>query len=112
MTDPRCTVSIFSAPAVAVMLAQNFLFGAVYQSYLYYVPLYLQNAHGYTPLVSAAVCAALVGMQTLASVLSGQYISHVKRYGEVIWCGFGLWTLYVASPFGSLHSSAPLYVIT
>ncbi|KAL1835931.1 hypothetical protein VTK73DRAFT_5260 [Phialemonium thermophilum] len=90
---PMMPLSIFATPAVAVMLAQNFLFGAVYQSFLYYVPMYLQNAHGYSPLLSAAISAALVCMQTLASILSGQYISRRKRYGEVIWAGFGLWTL-------------------
>jgi hypothetical protein len=86
-------VSIFTNPAVTVMLTQNFLFGAVYQSYLYYLPMYLQNAHLFSPLLSAAISIALVGMQTIASILSGQYISRMKRYGEVIWLGFGLWTL-------------------
>lgn len=75
------------------MLVQSFLFGAVYQSYLYYVPLYLQNAHQFAPLISAAVYCALVVMQTVFSVLSGQYISRRKRYGEVLWFGFGSWTL-------------------
>lgn len=86
-------VSMFTSPAVAVMMAQNVLFGAVYQSCLYYIPLYLQNAHKFTPIGSAAICAALVGFQTILSILSGQYISRRKRYGEVIWSGFGLWTL-------------------
>lgn len=84
---------MFTSPAVAVMMAQNVLFGAVYQSCLYYIPLYLQNAHQYTPIGSAAICSALVGFQTALSILSGQYISRRKRYGEVIWAGFGLWTL-------------------
>lgn len=75
------------------MMAQNVLFGAVYQSCLYYIPLYLQNAHQFTPIGSAAICSALVGFQTALSILSGQYISRRKRYGEVIWAGFGLWTL-------------------
>lgn len=75
------------------MLAQNFLFGAVYQSYLYYLPMYLQNAHRYSPLMSAAIAIAVVGTQAVSSILSGQYISRMKRYGEVIWVGFGMWTL-------------------
>lgn len=75
------------------MLVQSFLFGAVYQSYLYYIPLYLQNAHRYSPLVSASIYVALVGFQTIFSIISGQYISRRKRYGEVLWFGFGMWTL-------------------
>lgn len=35
----------------------------------------------------------LVSTQAIASILSGQYISHRKRYGEVIWLGFVLFTL-------------------
>jgi MFS family permease len=31
----------------------------------------------------------------LASIVSGQYISRMERYGEVIWSGFFLWTLGV-----------------
>lgn len=75
------------------MLVQNFLFGAVYQAYLYYLPMYLQNAHLFSPLTSAAISIAVVGMQAIASIISGQYISRMKRYGEVIWFGFGIWTL-------------------
>jgi MFS family permease len=29
----------------------------------------------------------------VGSILSGQYISRRKRYGEVLWLGFGVWTL-------------------
>lgn len=75
------------------MLVQNFLFGWVYQSYVYYVPLYLQNARGFSPLMSASTAIALVALQAVTSVLSGQYISAFKRYGEVLWIGFGMWTL-------------------
>lgn len=75
------------------MLCQSFLFGAVYQSYLYYLPLYFQNVKQYSVIVSAAFTAVLVSFQASFSILSGQYISRTKRYGEVIWVGFGSWTL-------------------
>lgn len=84
---------LFANPVIVVMLVQNFLFGAVYQSYLYYIPLYLQNARQYRAIVSAAIYSSLTVAQSMGSVLSGQYISRRKRYGEVIWLGFGLWTL-------------------
>ncbi|KAK2036645.1 MFS general substrate transporter [Colletotrichum somersetense] len=90
---PMMPVSIFKNKVITVLLAQNFLLGAVYQSYLYYVPLYLQNAHQYSAIQSASIQVPLVISQAVVSILSGQYISRVHRYGEVIWAGFGLWTL-------------------
>ncbi|KAI1842320.1 hypothetical protein JX266_011488 [Neoarthrinium moseri] len=90
---PMMPLTIFKNPVVAVMLCQSFLFGAVYQSYLYYLPLYFQNVKQYSVVVSAAFTACLVSFQAGFSILSGQYISRRKRYGEVIWAGFGLWTL-------------------
>ncbi|WQF80694.1 Putative major facilitator superfamily, MFS transporter superfamily [Colletotrichum destructivum] len=90
---PMMPVPIFKNKVIVVLLTQSFLFGAVYQSYLYYVPLYLQNAHQYSVIQSAAIYVALVVCQSVFSIISGQYISRVQRYGEVIWAGFGLWTL-------------------
>ncbi|KAK1978463.1 major facilitator superfamily domain-containing protein [Colletotrichum cereale] len=90
---PMMPVSMFKNKVVAVLLAQSFLFGAVYQSYLYYIPLYLQNAHQYSVIQSATIYIILVACQSVFSILSGQYIARFQRYGEVIWAGFGLWTL-------------------
>ena len=75
------------------MLAQSFLFGLVYQVVIYYVPLYLQNAHQYSALYSALMIVSMVGLQSIVSVTSGLYMSHRKRYGEVLWVGFSVWTL-------------------
>lgn len=86
-------MQIFHSPCVVTLLVQSFLFGAVYQSYLYYLPLYLQNARGFSVAESAGFLAVMVFIQAVFSVLSGQYISRTKRYGEVVWCGFGSWTL-------------------
>ncbi|WZH49469.1 major facilitator superfamily domain-containing protein [Fusarium acuminatum] len=90
---PMMPVNIYKNTTLSIMLAQNFLFGAVYQSYLYYVPLYLQNPHRYNATISAALYTPLVGAQMLASIVSGQYISRFQRYGEVLKIGFALWTL-------------------
>lgn len=62
-------------------------------SYLYYLPIYYQNVHGYSVLISAVLLLPLVVPQALFSVVGGQYISRIGRYGEVIWIGFGVWTL-------------------
>ncbi|KAF4416151.1 tetracycline efflux (otrb) [Fusarium acutatum] len=90
---PMMPVDIYKNSSISIMLAQNFLLGAVYQSYLYYVPLYLQNPHQYSAMKSAAIYTPLVAAQMIASVGSGQYISHRLRYGEVLIFGFVLWTL-------------------
>lgn len=76
-----------------MILLQSFLFGAVYQANLYYIPLYLQNAHQFSLIKSALVYIPLVAIQSLVSVISGFYISKFKRYGEILWVGFGVWTL-------------------
>jgi MFS family permease len=77
------------------MLLQNLLFGTVYYSQLYYLPLFFQNARRFSPISSAALVLPITFAQMLASILSGQYISRRERYGEVIWTGFMLWTLGV-----------------
>lgn len=86
-------VAFFKNKVIFALLLQSFLLGAVYQSNLYYLPLYYQNARGWSPIVSAALTAPMVACQSIASISSGQYISRLKRYGEIIWAGFGLWTL-------------------
>lgn len=78
---------------VTTILLQSFLLGAVYQSYLYYLPMYFQNARQYSVLKSAAMSVSLMVLQAVSSIASGQYISQYKRYGGVLWVGFGLWTL-------------------
>jgi MFS family permease len=91
-TDSTIVV-FFKSKVVTALFLQSFLLGAVYQAYLYYLPLYYQNARGWSPIVSAALTSPMVACQAIASICSGQYISRLKRYGEIIWMGFGLWTL-------------------
>ncbi|KAK1141476.1 hypothetical protein N8T08_009016 [Aspergillus melleus] len=90
---PMLPVVFFKNKVICALFLQSFLLGAVYQSYLYYLPLYYQNARQWSPVISAALTCPLVICQSLVSILSGQYISRRKRYGEVIWGGFGFWTL-------------------
>lgn len=76
-------------PVVDVLFAQSFLLGLVMQSYLYYLSLYFQNARQFSVMTSALLIMPMVGTQSVCSVISGQYISRLKRYGEVIVFGFG-----------------------
>ncbi|RDW85737.1 MFS multidrug transporter-like protein [Coleophoma crateriformis] len=90
---PMMPLHLFKNPAIFAILLQNFLFGIVYYSHLYYLPIYYQNARQWSPLLSAALTIPFVAGQSFFSICSGQYISRTKRYGEIIWLGYGLWTL-------------------
>ncbi|KAF2436633.1 putative MFS transporter [Tothia fuscella] len=90
---PMMPLSMFKNKPVAAILFQNFFFGMVFYCYLYYLPLYFQNVRLYSPIRSATLTLPLVLTQSIASILSGQYISHFKRYGTVIWFGFTLFTI-------------------
>lgn len=55
--------------------------------------MYYQNARQWNAWVSAALTIPIVVSQSISSVLSGQYISRTKRYGEVLWAGYVAWTI-------------------
>ncbi|KAJ9639172.1 hypothetical protein H2204_003782 [Knufia peltigerae] len=90
---PMIPPHLFRSLAVSVVLSQNFLFGFVYYASFYYLPMYYQNVRRWSELESAALLVPIVIGQSVTSVLSGQYISRRKRYGEVLWFGYTLWTL-------------------
>ncbi|KAL6251351.1 hypothetical protein RBB50_001559 [Rhinocladiella similis] len=90
---PMIPPHLFKSLAVSVVLTQNFLFGFVYYASFYYLPMYYQNVRRWSELESAALLVPIVIGQSITSVLSGQYISRKKRYGEVLWFGYTLWTL-------------------
>ncbi|KAJ5202112.1 MFS transporter [Penicillium cinerascens] len=90
---PMMPVAVYRSPAIVILLLQSFLLGAVYQSTVYYIPLYLQNAHQYSAIVSAAIFSSLAGIQAVMSALSGLCITRFKNYGQVIRFGFAMWTL-------------------
>lgn len=73
----------------------------MYQSYVYYIPLYLQNARDFNVIESALIFSPTVGIQSAAGIAAGYWIARHKRYGIVIKCGFGLWLMYVCAFFSS-----------
>lgn len=87
------SVGLFRNVPVGIMIGQNFFYGMVYYGFMYYLPLYYINVRQYSTIVSALLIIPLVLSQSSFSILSGQYISRTKRYGEVIWAGFILWTV-------------------
>ncbi|KAL4897300.1 major facilitator superfamily domain-containing protein [Aspergillus ambiguus] len=90
---PMLPVECLKNKVIATIFLQSFMFGAAYQSYLYYLPLFYQNVRGWSPIISAALTAPMVTGQSIGSIVSGQYITRRQRYGEVIWVGFGIWTV-------------------
>ncbi|KAH9219937.1 MFS multidrug transporter-like protein [Leptodontidium sp. 2 PMI_412] len=89
---PMMPLHLFKNRAISAIVLQNFLHGIVYYSHLYYLPVYYQNVRGYSPILSAALTIPFVAGLSMFSIGSGQYISRFKRYGEVIWIGYLLWT--------------------
>ncbi|KAK2750739.1 hypothetical protein FQN57_002812 [Myotisia sp. PD_48] len=65
----------------------------MYQTYLYYLPIYFQNVRLWDPMKSATLLIPIVAGQAIGSITSGNYISWRSSYGAVLWTGFGLWTL-------------------
>jgi MFS family permease len=92
-TMPMLPLHLFKIPAVCAILIQNLLFGIVYYSHLYYLPIYYENARQFSPFLSAILTIPFVAGQSVFSILSGQYVSRTKRYGEIIWSGYALWSL-------------------
>ena len=90
---PMMPLGMFKKASVSAMMAQTFLLGAVYYTYLYFLPLYFQNVRGTSPLISAALQLPLFVTQSTVSTMAGLYMSWFNRYVEVIWVGFGMWTL-------------------
>lgn len=90
---PMMPMSIFKKASVAAMIAQSFLLGAAYYSYIYFLPFYFQNVRGKSALLSACFQLPLVITQSCFSTAAGYYMSWANRYAEVIYIGFGMWTL-------------------
>ncbi|KAJ5026169.1 major facilitator superfamily domain-containing protein [Bipolaris maydis] len=80
---PMMPLTLFKSGPVSVMLIQNFLFGMVAYSQTYYLPLFMQNARRFSPIISACLMLPIYALQMLSSIAS------------VIWAGFSLWTLGV-----------------
>ncbi|KUI65773.1 hypothetical protein VM1G_01372 [Cytospora mali] len=104
---PMFPLRLFKKPALAAMMAQNFLIGLAYYSIMYYLPLFYQIARQMSVIQSALLILPLVLSQSVASIASGQYMSRTNRYGELIWLGFSLW-LAGASSICNFSRTFPL----
>lgn len=90
---PVFPLRLFRNLPLGIILIQNFLFGAVYYSNLYFLPLYFELCRSWSSTLAACMNLPLVLGQALASTISGQLISRTGRYGFVIYIGFSAWFL-------------------
>lgn len=90
---PLMPLRFFRHPPVCAIMIQNFLIGIVYYANIYFLPIYYQCGRRWSLMNAAIMTIPFVASQSVFSVISGQYISYFKRYGEVIWLGYALWTL-------------------
>lgn len=88
---PMVPLRLFRSPPIFAIVSQQFLLGIVHYSQLYILPIYYQNVRQFSTLKAATLMIPYVVSQSIFSILSGQYISRFKRYGEVIWLGYTLW---------------------
>ncbi|KAF2121184.1 major facilitator superfamily domain-containing protein [Lophiotrema nucula] len=90
---PMIPLRLFKSIPLSAMLLQNLFVGVVWYSELYFLQIYYQSARQLSLTISAALLLPLVVALAIFSTLSGQYISRLNRYGEVLWAGFAVWTL-------------------
>lgn len=90
---PMMPLRIFGTKALFALMMHSVLLGIAYYGDLYYLPMYMRNIRGWSSMKAAGMSCALVTTQALTTVISGQYLSRVGRYLEVIYFGFGIWTV-------------------
>lgn len=98
---------IFRNATVSIVLLQQFLMGAVYWAFLYFIPSYLQIAHGMNPLRAAAHMLPWVLPHGVWMTLSGlvmtwrwplRWPARKKQvsYGPMMWLGYACLALACA----------------
>lgn len=90
---PMMPLRIFGSKALFALMMHSVLLGIAYYGDLYYLPMYMRNIRGWSSMKAAGMSCALVTTQAVTTVISGQYLSRVGRYLEVIYFGFGIWTI-------------------
>ncbi|KAF1979111.1 MFS general substrate transporter [Bimuria novae-zelandiae CBS 107.79] len=92
--QPFLRVWLFRERAAMAAYACAVFQGLLMFSHLYYLPLYLQSVHSYTPTLSGAGLIPIIGILIPTSVLVGTLITRWGTYTWAIWLG---WTTIIAS---------------
>ena len=79
--------------SVNIILFQVMLWGFVFWGNLYYVPFYMQNVLGYSPMLSGALIIPLVANHGIGSIIGGRIIFLTGHYIPVIRTAQLLWLI-------------------
>ncbi|KAF1931165.1 MFS general substrate transporter [Didymella exigua CBS 183.55] len=90
---PIMPLRLYRAPHCWALYLQAFLTGLAYFGNFFYLPIYFQSILRYSPLVSGALILPVVVTSSVASIVSGQYMSRIGSYMHCILVGFVLWTI-------------------
>ncbi|KAK6461239.1 MFS efflux transporter [Scheffersomyces coipomensis] len=90
---PMVPLKVFKSPSLCILLSCNFLFGAAYYSFLFYLPYYFQIVRGYDEIHTSIFILPLVLSQAAMSTVGGLIITHTGRYIYVVSTGYFLWML-------------------
>jgi MFS family permease len=75
-----------------ILLVQNLIFGYVFWSNLFYMPIYLENVRGFSATMAGAIIVPMVGSQGIGSIISGLIISRTGHYNPIMISAQFLWT--------------------
>lgn len=79
-----------------LVFIQGTLHGVVYWANLFYIPIYLQNVRGYSPIISGLIILPMVASHGVGSLVSGQIISRTGHYNPTIIASNLVWTVGAA----------------
>lgn len=90
---PIMPLRLYQAPHCWALYLQSFLTGLAYFGNFFYLPIYFQSILRYSPLISGALILPIVITTSIASIVSGQYMTRIGSYMHCIFVGFVLWTI-------------------
>jgi hypothetical protein len=76
---PIIPLRLFRHRSTTIVLIQGALHDFVYQAFNYFLPLYLQDVRGYSPLESAMLILPYSFFQTFFGALSGPIMARLAR---------------------------------
>ncbi|KAK7203939.1 MFS multidrug transporter-like protein [Myxozyma melibiosi] len=84
---PMMPLRLFHSKVRAAMFVQVFFTGAVYYVQINFLPVYFQNARGYSRMFSAVMLLAMVVPQAVMSTCAGLIMSRTGKYAMIVRTG-------------------------
>lgn len=92
-TNPIIPLVLFKNTTTVVSFIATIPAGLILWCILYYMPMYFQAVHGYSPVVSGVALFPLTFTIAPAAIVCGTTITKTARYRWATWCGWALGTL-------------------